>query len=204
MERASIFDHGPEIDITGFKPRTAAKPAAQPEQVKAISETASFVSREPIRAPTDCHPRARTKAASHGPKYPAQHQSAGRDHRAVLRDRRPAMAGFWAKPSSAQLRLLSATVRADASPLSRYLRKPHRILIPLEATRLRPEPNHARMLRRRIRHHDGNARRPCTAKPRSSRRHNRSCSTFRPWTTFICPRRNPGGAYAPQSTTRRS
>ena len=51
MERASVFDQGPEIDITGFKPRTAAKPAAQPEHVKAISETASFVSREPIRAP---------------------------------------------------------------------------------------------------------------------------------------------------------
>ena len=51
MERASVFDQGPEIDISGFKPRTAAKPAAQPEQVKAISETASFVSREPIRAP---------------------------------------------------------------------------------------------------------------------------------------------------------
>jgi hypothetical protein len=51
IERASVFDHGPEIDITGFKPRTSAKPAAQPDQVKAISETASFVSREPIRAP---------------------------------------------------------------------------------------------------------------------------------------------------------
>jgi hypothetical protein len=53
MERASVFDHGPDLDITGFKPRTAAKPAAQPEQVKAISETASFVSREPIRAPRE-------------------------------------------------------------------------------------------------------------------------------------------------------
>ena len=51
MERASVFDQGPEIDISGFKPRTAAKPAAQPEQVKAISETASFVSREPIQTP---------------------------------------------------------------------------------------------------------------------------------------------------------
>ena len=48
--RASVFDQGPEIDISGFKPRTAAKPAAQPDQVKAISETASFVSREPARS----------------------------------------------------------------------------------------------------------------------------------------------------------
>jgi hypothetical protein len=51
MERASVFDQGPEIDISGFKPRTAIKPAAQPDQVKAISESASFVSREPIQAP---------------------------------------------------------------------------------------------------------------------------------------------------------
>ena len=50
-ERASVFDHGPDIDISGFRPRTEAKPAAQPDQVKAISETASFVSREPIRTP---------------------------------------------------------------------------------------------------------------------------------------------------------
>ena len=50
-ERASVFDQGPDIDVSGFKPRTAAKPAAQPEQVKAVSENASFVSREPIRAP---------------------------------------------------------------------------------------------------------------------------------------------------------
>jgi hypothetical protein len=50
-ERASVFDHGPDIDISGFKPRTAAKPAAQPDQVKAVSETANFVSRDPIRAP---------------------------------------------------------------------------------------------------------------------------------------------------------
>jgi hypothetical protein len=49
-ERASVFDHGPDIDISGFEPRTAAKPAAQPDQVKAVSETANFVSREPIRA----------------------------------------------------------------------------------------------------------------------------------------------------------
>jgi len=50
-DRASVFDQGPDIDVSGFKPRTTAKPAAQPEQVKAVSESASFVSREPIRAP---------------------------------------------------------------------------------------------------------------------------------------------------------
>ncbi len=46
-ERASVFDQGPEIDISGFEPRKIAKPAARPDEVKAISETANFVSREP-------------------------------------------------------------------------------------------------------------------------------------------------------------
>jgi len=47
------------IDISGFNPRTAAKPAAQPDQVKAVSETANFVSRDPIRAPLQPAPAAR-------------------------------------------------------------------------------------------------------------------------------------------------
>ena len=59
MERASVFDQGPEIDISGFKPRTAAKPSAQPDQVKAISETASFVSREPARPASAATPATR-------------------------------------------------------------------------------------------------------------------------------------------------
>lgn len=46
-QRASVFDQGPEIDISGFEPRKIAKPAARPDEVKAISETANFVSREP-------------------------------------------------------------------------------------------------------------------------------------------------------------
>jgi hypothetical protein len=55
-ERASVFDHGPDIDISGFKPRTVAKPAAQPDQVKAVSETANFVSREPARLAPEAAP----------------------------------------------------------------------------------------------------------------------------------------------------
>ena len=47
LERASVFDQGPEIDISGFTPRKIAKPAAEVERVKAVSETANFVSREP-------------------------------------------------------------------------------------------------------------------------------------------------------------
>jgi hypothetical protein len=46
-ERAGVFAQEPDIDVSGFIPRKMAKPAAQPDQVKAISETANFVSREP-------------------------------------------------------------------------------------------------------------------------------------------------------------
>ena len=63
-ERASVFDHGPDIDISGFEPRKVAKPAAQPDQVKAISETASFVSREPIRTPRQTAAPTSTTRAS--------------------------------------------------------------------------------------------------------------------------------------------
>jgi hypothetical protein len=59
-ERASIFGQRPDIDIAGFAPRPASKPAPQLEQVKAISETANFVSREPIASgpKTAAAPRA--------------------------------------------------------------------------------------------------------------------------------------------------
>lgn len=50
-ERASVFNQGPDLDISGFAPRASAKPAPQPEKVKAVSESASFVSREPARLP---------------------------------------------------------------------------------------------------------------------------------------------------------
>jgi len=46
-QRASVFDEAPEIDVSGFGPRKSPKPAARPDELKAISETASFVSREP-------------------------------------------------------------------------------------------------------------------------------------------------------------
>ena len=68
MERASVFDQGPEIDISGFKPRTAIKPAAQPDQVKAISETASFVSREPPGKPLQSAPAPATRTSRQAPR----------------------------------------------------------------------------------------------------------------------------------------
>jgi hypothetical protein len=33
--RTSVFDQGANIDVSGFEPRKVAKPAAQPDQMKA-------------------------------------------------------------------------------------------------------------------------------------------------------------------------
>lgn len=53
-ERASIFGDD-DLDVSGFAPKPAekitAKPAAKPEQVRVVSEAASFRSREPKPAP---------------------------------------------------------------------------------------------------------------------------------------------------------
>jgi hypothetical protein len=45
-ERASIFGADEDFDVSGFAPKPAEKPAAKPEQVRAVSEAASFRSRE--------------------------------------------------------------------------------------------------------------------------------------------------------------
>jgi hypothetical protein len=81
MERASVFDQGPEIDISGFKPRTAVKPAAQPDQVKAISETASFVSREPTRSAPQAAPAPVARSAENRMTREAQREPIIREPR---------------------------------------------------------------------------------------------------------------------------
>ena len=86
-ERASVFDQGPDIDVSGFKPRTAAKPAAQPEHVKAVSESASFVSREPIRAPL--------QSASPVTREPRRHRT-GRNIQLNIKARADIIERFYA------------------------------------------------------------------------------------------------------------
>jgi hypothetical protein len=49
-DRASIFGTDDEFDVSGFAPKSAEKPAAKQEQVRAVSEAASFRSREPKAA----------------------------------------------------------------------------------------------------------------------------------------------------------
>jgi hypothetical protein len=86
-QRASVFDQGPDIDISGFKPRTVAKLAAQPAQVKAISETASFVSREPSRTPLP--------AATPATREPRRHRT-GRNIQQNIKARAETIDRFYA------------------------------------------------------------------------------------------------------------
>ena len=54
--RASIFEE-PDIDISGFAPRSAPDTAAPgPEQVREVSEAAKFLSREPKTARSEKKP----------------------------------------------------------------------------------------------------------------------------------------------------
>jgi len=73
-QRASVFDQEPEIDISGFKPRTLAKPAAEADQVKAVSETANFVSREPARPAPPAQPAAAARASREPQKEPIERE----------------------------------------------------------------------------------------------------------------------------------
>jgi hypothetical protein len=106
MERASVFDQGPDIDISGFKPRTAAKPAAPPDQVKVISETASFVSREPAPSIPQAAPglvarapvaRSADKTITREPimREPRRHRT-GRNTQLNIKARAEAIERFYA------------------------------------------------------------------------------------------------------------
>jgi hypothetical protein len=65
-KRASVFDDEGDLDVSGFAPRPAEKPRALPEQVKAISEAASFVSRESKR---------KNRPAEPGRREPRRHRT---------------------------------------------------------------------------------------------------------------------------------
>ncbi len=57
--RASIFEEPDELDVSGFKPKAAPDVTPSPEQVREVSEAASFRSREPksTTPPTPPPPR---------------------------------------------------------------------------------------------------------------------------------------------------
>ena len=48
-KRAGVFDTEDDLDVSDFAPKAMERPAAKAEQVRAVSETAQFQSREPRR-----------------------------------------------------------------------------------------------------------------------------------------------------------
>jgi hypothetical protein len=47
--RAGVFETEDGLDVSGFAPKLAERPAARPDQVRAVSQAAQFQSREPRR-----------------------------------------------------------------------------------------------------------------------------------------------------------
>jgi len=92
-ERASVFDQGPDFDISGFTPRKIAKPAAEAAQVKAISETANFVSREP--ATLKPGPVARQAQSQPTAREPRRHRT-GRNVQLNIKARAETVERFYA------------------------------------------------------------------------------------------------------------
>jgi hypothetical protein len=96
--RARVFDEGPEIDISGFEPRKIAKPTARPDEVKAISETANFVSREPAAPSLKGAPTARASREAQKepvPREPRRHRT-GRNIQLNIKARAETIDRFYA------------------------------------------------------------------------------------------------------------
>jgi hypothetical protein len=97
-QRASVFDQAPEIDISGFEPRKTAKPAARPDELKAISESASFVSREPVAPSSKAAPTPRaSREAQKEPiaREPRRHRT-GRNIQLNIKARAETIDRFYA------------------------------------------------------------------------------------------------------------
>jgi len=92
-ERASVFDQGPELDVSGFTPRKTPKPAAQADQVKAVSETAKFVSREP--ATLNLSPVGREAQSEPTAREPRRHRT-GRNIQLNIKARAETVERFYA------------------------------------------------------------------------------------------------------------
>jgi len=84
--RASVFDADNELDVSGFLPRTVERPGAKPEQVRAVSETAQFQSREPRREPP---------TASTGRREPRRYRT-GRNIQLNIKARADTIETFYA------------------------------------------------------------------------------------------------------------
>jgi hypothetical protein len=85
-KRAGVFDNADDLDVSGFAPKAADRPAARPEQVRAVSEAAQFQSREPRR---ERLPVTKSK------REPRRHRT-GRNVQLNIKARAEAIEAFYA------------------------------------------------------------------------------------------------------------
>jgi hypothetical protein len=84
-KRASVFDAESDLDVSGFSPKEALTPTVPPEQVRAVSETAKFQSREPPR-----------EIATERPKREPRRYRTGRNIQLNIKARADAIEAFYA------------------------------------------------------------------------------------------------------------
>lgn len=84
-KRAGVFDSEDNLDVSGFAPKSVDSTAVRPEQIRAVSESAQFQSREPQRHP----PIDSTK------REPRRHRT-GRNMQLNIKARTEAINSFYA------------------------------------------------------------------------------------------------------------
>ena len=84
-KRASVFDAESDLDVSGFVPKDAVRSTVRPEQVRAVSEAASFQSRE-----------RRREMLVNAPKREPRRYRTGRNIQLNIKARADAIEAFYA------------------------------------------------------------------------------------------------------------
>jgi hypothetical protein len=84
-KRAGVFDSADDLDVSGFAPKPVDRAAVKPEQVRAVSESAQFQSREPRR----------NSSAAPAKREPRRHRT-GRNMQLNIKARTEAINAFYA------------------------------------------------------------------------------------------------------------
>lgn len=85
-KRAGVFDVEDELDVSGFMPKAAERPAIRPEEVREVAEAAQFQSREP---------RQERPPASPSHREPRRYRT-GRNIQLNIKARAEAIEAFYA------------------------------------------------------------------------------------------------------------
>lgn len=115
-KRASVFDMGEDVDVSGFAPRPPDRSAARPEQVRAVSETAQFRSREPRPDAREPKPQPESAATKREPRR----YRTGRNMQLNIKARTEAIETFYAL-SDQQGWVLGETFEHAVDALKRQL-----------------------------------------------------------------------------------